>query len=90
MLSLKFTPCGSMCDNCNSKNGIPRRGRDDEGGGDDGNEGTKKKKRKATTKGAKATFQTAAQMRNGSTKSKTKSSSVLEEKGWRQWTYRSM
>ena len=47
ILSVKFSPCGSMCDNCNSKNGIPRRGRDnDDDGSDDGNDGTKRKKRK--------------------------------------------
>ena len=61
-----------MCDNCQARSGVPRRGRDD----DD----EKKRKDGSKKRGVKATFQTAKQMKNGTaTKSKRKLSSLKRD-----------
>ena len=74
--SVKFVPCGSMCDNCQARSGIPRRGRDD----DDVNDDDNKRKEGSKKRGAKATFQTAKQMKNGTaTKSKRKPPSLKRD-----------
>ena len=74
--SVKFVPCGSMCDNCQARSGVPRRGRDD----DDVNDDDNKRKEGSKKRGAKATFQTAKQMKNGTaTKSKRKPPSLKRD-----------
>ena len=71
--STKFVPCGDMCDNCNAKKGIPRRGRDENENDNDDHDNKARaktpKKRKVEGEVRKATFQTAAQMKSGISKS---------------------
>ena len=65
-----------MCQNCQVRGGRTRRGRDDDEDDDDDN----KRKEGSKKRGAKATFQTAKQMKNGTaTKSKRRPPSLRRD-----------